>query len=355
MSTAPVDSSAMPSLSGSAPIAVPGSDSVDDLLSELGLEADGAGDKDGAPAKEPPAPKADPEKTQADQEAKGEEGAEGDEKKADDVEASDEDKIAAIMARSRQRARDRKAREAQARGQETPAAKPAEAPAKQDAKPTEAAAPKPGAEISAAVRDVLLQLDQLASDDAAAGQERPATAAEAAAASTERRKALEAIQEKLEALSTGAKQTEEMRTEIASLKDTLQSIQNTRAARTWIARELDSIETEIPSLMDPSKLRDLKRADGSRYRDPVDVIHDAATRFYEKYKATPDLKALARRIEKKLGASPEKTANEKTSPSRKTVSASLGSPPAARTGPDKRSKAEVEKDFFAAIGVDPND
>jgi len=313
--------------------------SLESVLSELGLEPEAP--KDGgnghANGKAKPAPAAAKgEDDEADPKAKVEAKDDKETPPAEDDEAA----VRGILKRARERRTARAAAQRQAAPATAAAApKPIEAPKVEPPKPT-----PPPAGVAAAVEDVLKQIAKLAGDDeaadAAAKQGTPDTGKAARTAElVELKKIVEGLGEAIKGDSASLKER------VEKAETALQAIDDQRFVRQLITDRLDSIETEIPTL--------------AGRRDAVDLVEIAAQRYFEKYNAKPPIKALARRIEKKLagsnGTQQRSTTPEKHTPSRKTVSSALGSPPAARSGPDKRSSKEVARDLFASLGVDPDD
>lgn len=349
-----------------------GNDTVADVIEALGLEPEGAEGAAEAPAAKPETAPA-KDKPETGDDAAKDKGKGEDDKPAEQDAAGDEDpdvaELRAINARSRARreARERARREAQSQARPAAPATTTEpekpAPA---TKPAEKPQPPPQSETFAAFKDIIKAIDDLARDDAEAAAQPTGTPAEQQAASAERKALVEELRGKLDALTEALKgQDTDLKKKVEDLTERLTVNERHRNAQEYIGVQLDAIEAEIPLLMSPETVRTLVRghgsitgAPGTRYRNAIDVVHDAADKFYEKYKTTPDLKALARRIEKKLkGASPEKkpteATNEKPPQSRKTLSSSHGSPAAARTGPDQRSSKDAVSDFFNALGEDP--
>jgi len=300
---------------------------MDELLEAIGLPEDESGDTGETAAAKPKA-EAKPEKAKAEEPA------------AD----PDYEAIKAINKRSAERRRARIAAEA-ARAQPAPVAA-AQAPAKVD--PPKAAEPAkvepkltgPEAEAAAAAKQVLGLIAQLAGDDAAAAATTAETTGKEAAKAAEDRTALVAeIKAKLEEIGAATKENAEIKAELQGLKTQLGAIESARIVREHIETKVEPIVADLPLLMGK--------------RNATDIIHTAVGKFFDKYGKLPDVPELARRIEKKLAEAnpPEKTEKPRSSP-RKTVSSSLGSPPAARTGPDTRTKGEVEADLFKSLGIE---
>lgn len=229
----------------------------------------------------------------------------------------------------------------------TAAAKAAEAAA---AKPAEAAkdAEKPN-EVAQAVRDVLAQIQRLSDDDEAATA---AAASGTADKGAEARAAeLKAIRATVEKIGEGLKDTSDLKTTVTALQAQLKHDADEANVTRIIADQIDAIAADAPTVASGAKHEIQIEQNGTKKTvrmTGAQIVRYQAERFFEKYKRAPDLKELARRIEKKL--SPEKN-GEKTPTTRKTVSTSQSSPPAARQGPDKRSAKEAEADFYKRLGM----
>lgn len=267
-----------------------------------------------------------------------------DAKAKDDDAPADPDYEAIREINRRSAARRAARRAAEARTQPAPAAaapaKPAETPKPADPpKKTEPALSGPEAAAAKAAKEVLGLIAKLAGDDAEAAAD--AKAEIQAKPADEQKKILEAIGAQIQKLTEGSsKVTEELRNELATVKTELETINNSRIVRNHIEEQVENIADELPTLMGK--------------RNAIDLLHKAAGKYWDKHQKMANIPELARRIEKKLSeaSAPEKT--EKTaSKTRKTVSSSLGSPPAARSGPDQRTKEQVEADLFAAFGQAP--
>lgn len=259
---------------------------------------------------------------------------------------TDEDAAAILAINKRSEAHRRARREAQ-RAEQAKAVTPAPAaaapktePPKVEAKPEPKPTTQPESEAKKAAKQVLDMIATLAGDDEAAAA---ATADPTAKQTAERQTLVDSIKAQLETLGTAAKEAasveaKALKAEIDGLKTQLGAIESTRVVRDHIESKVETIVDELPTLMGK--------------RNATDILHKAAGKFFDKYKKFPDVQELARRIEAKLSAEkpPEKT--EKRPQTRKTVSNSLGSPPAARTGPDLRTAEQAEADFNARFGLD---
>lgn len=301
------------------------------------------------------------ETAKPDAEAKGDEDA--DAKKPEEVD-EDAANLAAINKRSAER---RRAKAMRQRSNGTPApqtaavasakaaTEAAEAAAK--AKPAEVAKPvepaQPSSEVAQAMRDVLAQIEKLAGDDEAA----EAAKAEGVSDKTkdERVAALTEIRTQVAKIAEGLKETDALKAQVEKLSGDLKAQADEANVKRIIADSIDAIATEIPKLASAEKHDVQVKQNGTTKTLRLtghEILHWQAARFYDKYGVAPDLRELARRVEKKLqGESPEKN-GEKQPATRKTVSTSHSSPPAARQGPDKRTSKDAEADFFARLGVE---
>jgi len=272
--------------------------------------------------------------------------------KAKPVDTSKEDEIADVKAiEARGKAR-RAAKAAARREREAAVAKAAQAkpdaPAAPAAKPVEAAPARAATPVETAVKDVLAMIGKLAGDDAEAA----AAAGDKPAPDTDERKAalaavnarLDEIKASLEKTTEGAKKLEEMQAQ-------LKALESDRVIRRHALQAIDKVADELPTLTDAKAIRAFNKEHGTTYADAAEMIGDAAERYFEKFKRTPDFAELAKRIERKLSGNtaPEKTA-EKPNPKSKTVSRNDSSPPAARTGPDERTFEEAMEDFNRRFG-----
>lgn len=203
--------------------------------------------------------------------------------------------------------------------------------------------------VESAVRDVIAQLARLERADAEAA----ATSGTAAPDNAERQAAHAAITARLDAIQGALKQTEAGQTKLAEMEAKLQSIESERTIRHHVTRLIAPVLDELPLLSDPKTVRAFNKEHGTSHVDSVDMIAEAAARYFDKFKAPPDMAALAKRIEKKLqDASPEQTAtDEKPTKTSKTVSRNDGSPPAARHDPDERTFEEAQADFNRRLGL----
>lgn len=261
-----------------------------------------------------------------------------------DEEDPDIKTIREINARSRARRakRDDERRAAEAK------AKPAPAPAAVTPPPAAAKPEAPAAYVTKAVTDVLEEIKRLSED-----AEKPAAEA---TPKDERAAAILALQARLEKLTESATNSDALQKKLDDATTRLAQIEKHTAAREtnskFIIESVRPILDELPTLS-------AHRPTLKEPRTAVEMIEAAAGRYYEKFKVVPDMRDLARRIEKKLAspdAGPEKkTAENPTKPKSKTVSADLSSPPAARSGPDKRNSKEVTNDLYAAFGLAPDE
>lgn len=280
---------------------------------------------------------------------KGEaEGAEALAKTKDD--AKEDDDVATVKAiEARAKAR-RLAREAGRREREAKAR-----PAASAAKPAEPApAAKPAADLGPVeklTRDVLAQIERMATGDA-----ETAAAQEGAPApdTAERKAQLDAITAKLDEIKAATAASEEGKAKFTELQEQVRALESDRIIRRKITEAISDVADEVPTLLDASALRAFNKANGTKYADAVEMIGAAAARYFEKFKKAPDLALMAKRIEAKLkGASPEQTETvEKPTPKSKTISRNDGAPPAARGRDDERSFQEAEEDFKKKYGLD---
>jgi hypothetical protein len=280
----------------------------------------------------------------------------GDGDEPDKVAAKDDDDVATVKAiearakaRRQQREAARRQREAKAK---PPAPAPAPQPARAAAKPPEPAAPaRDLGPVESVVRDVLAQIDKLASGDADA-----AAAADGSPApdTAERTAQLAAITAKLDELKKSIEPTEEGKKQLVDLQEQVRALESDRVIRRAITTAINSVADECPTLLDPKALRTFNKEHGTTYTDAVEMIGAAATRYFEKFKKAPDLALLAKRIESRLtGASPEQTeTDEKPTLKSRTVSRSDGSPPATRGRDDERSHEEAIAEFNRRMGLD---
>lgn len=299
--------------------------------------------------------------TDAVDKAKAADGAEADEAKVakPDVEEDEDAKIIRELNRKsleRRRAKDAARRSAAAQAQ-TPAVAAATAAAKAADAAATVAKPATGVakpaeqpnEVAQAVRDVLAQIERLAGDDA--------EAAKKAAAGTEDKGAetraaeLATIRATVEKIGEGLTETSALKTSVAELQKQLKEQADETRVRTIIADAIDRVAADVPLVASTARHEFTIKQNGvakTVRMTGAEAVRYQAERFFEKYKVAPDLKELAKRIEKKL--TPEKT-GEKTPATRKTVSTDHSSPPASRQGPDKRSSKEAENDLYRRLGM----
>jgi len=257
--------------------------------------------------------------------------------KAPDAEDPDLKAIREINARSRARREAfRKARE----GSRAPAAAAppvhAAPPAAKPPEPAPAAAAPVTNEVTKAVADVLAEIQKLAADDAAPAAEQTPK--------DERAAAILALQAKLDKIAETTTINAELQTKLDAATAKLAKIESDQVNRQVVERHV--VETIKPILAELPHLR-AHRPSIEEPRTAIELIADAAGRYLEKFKAVPDMQEIARRIEKKLA--PAEAPKETPSTKSKTVSSKLTSPPAARSGPDKRTKEEVEADLDAWV------
>lgn len=237
--------------------------------------------------------------------------------------------------REREKGRRERDRPAQAAAPAV-AAKPAEtAPAKTD--PPLNAAEK---EAASALRSIVTEIAKMAEDDAPVGD----------AAKGERAKLIKSLEDKIAGIDAKLGDGTEARTKLAAAEKQIKELADRQAVERMIDTKLDELADSLPNL--------------SSKRNAVGIVYRVAEKYFEKHGKAPSIKAIAELVEKKLtaetGTDPEKNpaasgkGKEKTTTPRKTVSSSLATPPAARTSPDKRTKDEAERDFYSALGIDPD-
>lgn len=323
---------------------------LDDIMSDLGLEPEGAESS-----------KADA-KVDAKSTAKGDEKAEkadesttGDKPEADDKKetAAEEDPDLAELREVRARAKERKkAREDRASGLQAPAvaAKP-EAPAakveaKVEPKADESKLSPEAREVAKATRDVLEQLARMTADDEAQTAKGGSTKAQQDARATE----IAEVRSRLDKLTETLEKSNAGQEKLTSIEAKLKAAEDRQMAERAIDSTLDRMTSKLPIL--------------SSKRNAVSTVYAAAERFYERNGYAPDIAFLAEKVEltlkKQQGgeASTEKSAakaGEKPAAKTKTASSSLSTPPASRKDPDKRSTEQVVADLAASLGLNPDD
>ena len=237
-----------------------------------------------------------------------------------------------IMRRSRER---RAARQAAAA---PPTAAPVSTPAP-TAQP--AAAPTaPKSETALAVEDVLKQIARLAGDDAEAAAEPATTAGKA-----ERNEVVEAIRAKLDELVSKMKPDSALTEKVTALEETLKGLNNAQIVREHISQTIDVMADKAPMVSSGKRFTveiNGKMVTGNGNK----LVALAVERFFDRNGgAVPDVRVAIATIEKKLAGTPEKTIEKPGT--RRTISQSLGSPPAARSGDDTRSAEDALRDFNA--------
>lgn len=327
--------------------------SVDDVMAALGAPGDGDGpgfDLDDAEG-EAPASGAGGEAAAA--KSNGDGASAG---ASPDAPAGDEDgDIKAVLARSAAR---RRARAAAARTTQTPAAAPA-APATSAAQPPAAngaaqpAAASAPAGVTAAVQDILAQIAKLAGDD-----EDAASAAAGAPDTTQaaRDAALDAIRKKVEAIGDGLKGNEETRAVVEKLQAKLKDFEDERFVNDLIEKKIDASAAALPLVSSGDRFE--VEIGGKKVRGTgAQLVKLSVERYWKKHGSAPSLTAVARVVEKRLVAAqqPARSDTREAPPTRKTISSSHGAPPSARSGPDKRTKEEIERDLYAKFGVEPDE
>lgn len=242
--------------------------------------------------------------------------------------------------RRKEREKGRRERPAPAQAAAAPAgaAKAPEAvPAKADTQPLNAAEK----EAASALRSIVTEIAKMAEDDAPVGDQ----------AKGERAKLIKSLEDKIAGIDAKLGDGTEARTKLAAAEAQIKALADRQAVEQLIDTKLDEMSDKLPIL--------------SGRRNAVAIIFRNANKYYEIHGKAPSIRMLAERWEQKHTQSetvsdPEKNpaasgkGKEKTTTPRKTVSSSLATPPAARTSPDKRTKDEAERDFYAALGMDPD-
>jgi len=284
-----------------------------------------------------------------------EEADEGKDKDKPETEETDEQKAllaadAAELAEIRKRASARKRKHeetqrARATGAPVVEAKPAE-PAKKTEEPATKLTPAER-EAAAAVRDVLTQIAAMTEADAAA-----AASGKPQPGADKRAEELTALREKYEKLSKSLGDNDALTAKLTELDEKITYQASRQIVFDKIDAVLDANDGKFPEL--------------SKKRNAVALIYDRADHHYQKTGKAPSLKFVAETMERVLarraaGESHEDApTGERQTPTpkvkdSKTVSRNSATPPAARRGPDARSRDEVEKDLFAAMGLKAND
>jgi len=271
------------------------------------------------------------------------------EKREEKAEVKADDDAEAIKAINRRSAERRKERQRLRAAGAAPArqAEPVPTPAEAAKTPQLSSQEKLAAD---ATREVLQQIARLAGEDDAS----------AAAGETQgrnpQRDALEAdirskIDGTLKALRDGVgAENKSLVDELKAVRTQLDGLNAAREVRDHIARQFMPVDDKFPTLTDPATLRAYNKEHGTAHRDAIDLIHEAMTRTFSKHGYVPKVQIIAEAIERKLAAkSPEKTETKKPS---RTLSSSLGSPPAARTDPDDRTAEEALADFNRRFELD---
>lgn len=245
--------------------------------------------------------------------------------------------------------RSKKRREAKAAARrEREAAKPTPIAAKAAEKPAETAKPAPAlGPVETAVKSVLDAINELAAGDASAAA---ANGGAPAADTGERKAAMAAINKRLDEIGEGLKSTKEGETKLAEMQQQLKELQNDRIVRHHVSKAINAAADELPLLTDPKAIRAFNKEHGTAFVDAVEMVGEAAERYFQKFNKAPDMGDLAKRIERKLsGNAPEKP-EEKPTPKSKTVSRTDGSPPATRAAPNERSYEDAMEDFQSKWG-----
>lgn len=255
-----------------------------------------------------------------------------------------EDQEAADFAAMRKRVEDRRKEREKARRERD---RPAQAAAPVEAKAPEVESAK-GAPLNAAekeaataLRSIVAEIAKLSEDDAPAGD----------AAKTDRAKLIKSLEDKISGIDVKLGDGTEARTKLAAAELQIKQLADRQAVEQLIDTKLDEMSDKLPIL--------------SSRRNAVAIIFRNANKYYEIHGKAPSIRMLAERWEQKhthseTTSDPEKNpaasgkGKEKTTTPRKTVSSSLATPPAARTSPDKRTKDEAERDFYSALGIDPD-
>jgi hypothetical protein len=245
--------------------------------------------------------------------------------------------LRAIEARAKER---RKARNASRAKTEPVATKPVEtSPAK-----TVTLGP-----VEQAVKDTLEAIDRLARGDADSAAKNDGAVPDSAS----RDASMQALTAKIDELKEGLKQTVEGKAQIEAMQAQLKELNDDRIVRNHVAKAIERVADELPTLTDSKAIRAFNKEHGTDYTDAVEMVKEAAERYFGKFKVAPDMAELAKRIESKLkGDDAEQTETEKPTKKSKTVSRSDTSPPAARQGPDDRSYQQALDDFNSKFGLD---
>jgi len=272
---------------------------------------------------------------------KDEVAAKRDEKAKVDAKAADDDTadLKAIEARAKDR---RKAAQAAKRKAEPVAAK---------VEPV-VAAPATAAKlgpVEQAVKDTLLAIENLSKQDTEAATANGGTPA---ASTAERTAELAAITKKMDAIQEALKQTDTGKAQLDEMKAQLKELNDDRIVRHYVSKTIESVADELPTLTDPKAIRAFNKEHGTEYTSAVEMVKEAAERYYGKFKVAPNMADLARRIEQKLKGTDEPDTTEKPKKTSKTVSQNETSPPAARVGHDERSYEDAIADFNKRFGID---
>lgn len=269
--------------------------------------------------------------------AKREEKAKPGAKTADDDTAD----LKAIEARAKER---RKAAQA-ARKKDAPAAA-APVIAKTE---TPAATAKLGP-VEQAVKDTLLAIEALSKQDT---EEATANGGAPAPTTNARKAELDAIAAKMDAIQESLKQTDAGKAALDEMKAQLKELNDDRKIRRHVAKTIESVADELPTLTDAKAIRAFNKEHGTDYTDAVEMVKEAAERYWTKFQVAPDWTDLAKRIEQKLkGDSAEQDTAEKPKKTSKTVSRNETSPPAARVGEEDISPEEAEARMYKRLGIE---
>lgn len=269
-----------------------------------------------------------------------------------DQDAADRAELAGVRQRSAAR---RKARE----DARTAAAKPAEVAAT-PSKPAVESAPaaKPTADetsVAKAVQDVIAQIARMTAEDEAAATAAPGAAGtpKPAADAAARADQIKSLTATIEGLGAKIEDGSKLKDTVGKLESKLQEQIDRQTVMGAIDRTIDTHLALLPNL--------------AGERNAAAMVYRAADKFYEKHGKVPSLRFVAEKVEAVLArrnagdtaaSAAESPTGKETRPStRRTVSTTTATPPAARRDPDTRTAKEVERDLFRAVGqpVDDDD
>lgn len=260
--------------------------------------------------------------------------------------------LAAIRRRSAERQRARAAAQARPAASAAPAAEPATA--KAAAEPAAKLTTSAEKETAAAIRDVIAQIAKMTEDD----EDAAAAAGPAAGQGDDKAKAARAG-------------------EIAGLRATAEDLKKKLDGDGALSAKLAKVEEMLANRegreIVTAKLDTFVENNSDEYpnlagrRNAATMLYQLAERHYAKHGKAPAFSFIAAKAEAVLArraspaaepgqgeqetAAPKKAAETTKRTPRKTVSNAHASPPSARTGPDQRSKEQVENDLFRSLGI----